>query len=841
MIRLFTPLALLAGGLSLVALPALLEARVERADDIDQEREEVQRARGLDPDSPTALERLSRVRGAMGDSDGQLAYLLFALDAYDQTEFDDEKEKEKKLKELRKELGKIDDGLGSITSYRDAYLDDLTWALRLYAGNQGKLRSGLEVAEQVLDYRPDHRTALRVVGEILDQAEGKVRHDAERLIGRQELGRSRSFLTEWARDHRTWEEAGKITSGRYEVTTNVGYDVGQRAAHSLNQIAAHYADLYDADLSLLAPTTPVYLCRTRSEFVAVGKSKLAENPGVLAYISTSVTTRGEEVRIRSKIYGYDPRDGGRSLESLWPTLWHEASHQYMTIAARGVHAPLWINEGLATYFEGASFTERGEIRVGMPAPTRLGNLYAMLQRGETPLAELIEAEGGLTGLQYAAAWGLVYYLRHGRDEGGRRLRRDALEDAMTMLRTGKVSGPRLFREVALAPRGDTLPDFEREWSRAMIALAEEEEEPLEQAAKFAAQGIAWLEAGDPDIAKELFDEALLRDAACLPALHGLARRYLTAWEAARKKDQELADQVLVWSRRLHDAAREAEDEEMLDAAADLCASVDRVGFKKVAKARDKYHRKLESLIARTLERGQPQTALAVARLFLDDVLGTSRYEELAVELREEETLRLERPFVAFDGVTLAGLSGSPSVFRVEDGTILGAVERPRRGSLFIERPLSPRFQLEGEICFRDANTIVGFCYSTPQESGVQGFAVRPAKHPDSDTLSQQYLPFDRLPEGRIMQMHQEYQERFMAIDYDLEEPSLDLDPPVTVDTWHTFRLRRTDLDELVLELDGTPIATREIDPVGSAAHLGLLLWGGRFDLRRLEAMEFDRL
>ena len=109
------------------------------------------------------------------------------------------------------------------------------------------------------------------------------------------------------------------------------------------------------------------------------------------------------------------------------TLLHEGTHQFAHLAAgyRAVGGmagkpapvprlavPLWLNEGLATYFE-AAFIDPEVLVPGLPDPDRLSELRAALRKGQAPsLHKILTARYGeeFNSLDYAAAWGVVHVL-----------------------------------------------------------------------------------------------------------------------------------------------------------------------------------------------------------------------------------------------------------------------------------------------------------------------------------------------------------------------------------------------------------------------------------------------
>lgn len=822
--------------------PLLVSVAPAQEDASDDPVRAAELARSQDPDDPAALEALSLASGEAGDADGELAYLLLAIDGYDSQEFDDEAAKKKKLKELEKRLKRLDKGLSSIRPARDSYLRDLTWALKLYARNQNKHRNALEMASRILDYRPDHPSAGRAVEELMKELSPALMAEARRLLFQKDLRRPLSFLRRWAEEHDEWSEADTFESERYVVKTNAGYEVGQIASKSLSAIADYFQDFYGVDRSLVTERTPVLLTKTWAEFKEVANNPITDSPGLLAFIATRVGMSSDgEIEMRSTVYGFDPRDRGRPLSSLWPTLWHEASHEYMAMACEGRPSPAWFNEGMSSYFEGATFSETGEIGVGLPARSRLDNLYGMLSAREKPLKPAIQAIDRLTGAQYAVVWGIIYHLRHGRDADGKLLRPGAIEKALELLREKEWSSPGLFEAAVLSHRGETLEEFEAEWSEAMKALHVAEADPVARAQELASLGKKRFEDGDPEDAATLYSDALLRDPGCFEALEGLVEVHRSRWIDSRKRDDQLADEVLYWARRLYESHRDVGDEEGMEAAVDICTEVDRAGHKRVSRAEARYREQLEKVMGRLIEGERPRTAIAVARLYVDDVLGTEREASLARELREDGTLALEREFVAFDGTSLTGWSASPDVVSVDDGTLVAAGGRPFSSPIQLDRALSRFFRFEGDVMLEDGNTIIGVTFSCPEADAVRGFVMRPKRPKKEKKPELEYEPFDRLKHGRVQVLTEAYDEQILAVGFALDGKAKKMKDPLLAGKWSTFSMEVTEPGVLVLSVNGEEVARTEIPEDASSSSIGLLVYGGRATMANMRAVELDAL
>lgn len=828
--------------LTTLSLLLLAVSFSQEDDDEHSPVERAQRARSSDPTDPLTLEALAAAFGEEEDVDGQVAYLLLTADAVDKTEYDVEKEKEEKLEELYDQIEELGAGLKSVRKARDSYLNDLTWALRLYIGNQEKYRNALAVGARILDYRPDHPRANLELDKLRAKLDPELEAEADRLLGQKDLRRPRRFLRAWAEEHLDWDDAGDFEGERYVVKTNAGYDVGQIAIQSLEAIADYYERFYGVDRSLVSRRTPVNICRTHEEFKAISNYPATENPGLLAFIRKRPRVSGSgDVELEFEVFGYDPRAFGRPLEGLWATLWHETSHEYMGHVTEERSAPLWINEGMSCYFEGVTFSEKGEIGVGLPAFGRLGVLLMMFERGDKPLRGTVEAAGTLTAEQYSVAWSIVYHLTHGRNAEGELLRPGALARAMEILGRRAISGDALFEEVVLGDSGQSLKEFEAELIEAMVALEEAEADPLARAAQLVAYGKKRVEAGDPEDASGLFEQALLRDPLSVDALRGLVDLHLARWRASKKRDDEAADEVLLWARRMRDAAVALDEEGLAEEADDLCNEVDRAGHKKIAKAEDRYRARIETLLTKLVDGERPRTAVAVAQLFLDDVLGSSRARDLAIDLRMDEVLSLERPIEMFNGTSMDGMNGAPGVFTSEEGTLVGRAKRPRPAGLFLDRAVDPTFRFEGYAQIADANTVLSLVASSPESGVFNGFTLRPARQKGLKKPSREFRPFDEARTGRVQELTQRDPGDGFGARYDLVGRAQKLPVELEAGSWFHFMLTHDELGRLTLHIDGELAGECAFRADASSANVGLLLYGGTGSFTDLVVHELDQL
>ena len=105
--------------------------------------------------------------------------------------------------------------------------------------------------------------------------------------------------------------------------------------------------------------------------------------------------------------------------NLWRVLAHEGFHQFIGYEL-GQQIPIWLNEGMAQYFE-TSFVTGTRFNVGQVSRQKL--LYAqalIVNKKAPPLAQLIQWDRGTfyanANVAYPMSWALVYYLLNSNDD-----------------------------------------------------------------------------------------------------------------------------------------------------------------------------------------------------------------------------------------------------------------------------------------------------------------------------------------------------------------------------------------------------------------------------------------
>ncbi len=175
----------------------------------------------------------------------------------------------------------------------------------------------------------------------------------------------------------------------------------------------------------------------------------------------------------NQVTAYDTRtEPGSTLDRMMVDLFHEASHQFMTLLSSGGYTPAWLNEGTASFFEGTVAMADGKVLWPGAAHGRLTNLLTELQNGKPTAHETIAYEGaGSYGPEfYAFGWGLIYFLQQYEDPTSLKyVYRPLYAEYRTKIIKRGGDSLKTFEEVFLgknSPLGhQTFEDFDRDWQK----------------------------------------------------------------------------------------------------------------------------------------------------------------------------------------------------------------------------------------------------------------------------------------------------------------------------------------------------------------------------------------
>ncbi|HEY2589428.1 MAG TPA: DUF1570 domain-containing protein [Tepidisphaeraceae bacterium] len=195
-------------------------------------------------------------------------------------------------------------------------------------------------------------------------------------------------------------------------------------------------DEYDQRLSIFRghghiPRLEVYLFRTQQEYLTFTQGKMQNSGGMFL----------PSQNLLAAFLGDQGRD------QLRRTLQHEAFHQF-AYNAIAIQLPVWLNEGLAQFFEEGLWNGDGFL-LGEVPPRRLRQLQldvstgrlldfeALLHMRNDVWARRLAASRADGVTQYNQSWAMVHFLVMGKNAAGEYAYRSRLLEMLRLVHTGK--------------------------------------------------------------------------------------------------------------------------------------------------------------------------------------------------------------------------------------------------------------------------------------------------------------------------------------------------------------------------------------------------------------------
>jgi Tfp pilus assembly protein PilF len=488
------------------------------AGDLERARADIERALERDPNSLRAWELLARwaERQALKD---ELVHALHRQLALVRAQGRAKAE----LQPLRERLVSLDPSAEKLLSLRTNFVEKL---VKLAEGYEKAKRphSAIRAYRQALALdreREDLREAIERVASAPDPSLAEDARPRDLLEGV-----SREWIAEHDARHATWEERARLERPNYVTHTNAGYEVLVRAAEAMEQMNAFYRSFFrygaEGDKRSVS-RIDLNIFRTRAEYLELGQGPPVEWSGG-HFTGSAVETYVE---------------GG--FESMVGTLFHEAAHQFVSLAT---NASGWLNEGLASFFEGTRLLSNGTVVMNLPATHRLFPLVERMERGwmqshedgidpADPNKEPLTAPTFRTVLEnrytwgpawYAPTWGVVYFLYNYQDPSdGRFVYRKAFGEYIDA--SGGKSGEgaiETFTEVVLAnpapvtegqftssvpPR--TIEELNGVWKNYLVDLRDQQSGRSKTSPPYRDWARHARKRGDLADAQEFYEKALL--------------------------------------------------------------------------------------------------------------------------------------------------------------------------------------------------------------------------------------------------------------------------------------------------------------------------------------------
>lgn len=278
-----------------------------------------------------------------------------------------------------------------------------------------------------------------------------------------------------------WKSAYRTESKHYRITTNLPrYIVELEIKPFLDQLYRTYVRVFKQDYGLSSRAANRHSIKIYHGLRPFLEHEQADrsSPGYIA---------GDEL-----VTFYEEADPGE----FYNTVFHEGAHQFFAALLPGANLPTWLDEALATYFEGCTYSRStGEIGGPFVPPDRLS--WAKKLIDEAARSGPVSPQDLFMGVDYnhfeaehyALSWSFVHYLVN--REGGKKRARFA-----KFLKAMNGSGNKPIEEVFRKATRERLDQVGQGWVEYVRAL---EEPPAPEWIFLAVSGADGLDLLDDDV------------------------------------------------------------------------------------------------------------------------------------------------------------------------------------------------------------------------------------------------------------------------------------------------------------------------------------------------------
>lgn len=258
-------------------------------------------------------------------------------------------------------------------------------------------------------------------------------------------------------------------SKHYRIITNLSQRETVPFGRHMDALFEQYDKRFDSIGDKTIQRMPLYLFQTEQQY-----NRFLQEHDIDASHS------GGMFFVTHTIQGLATWVDQRSKRKTFEVLQHEGFHQFAWHAI-GPELPVWLNEGLAQYFEHAVLDDEGRMSLGLTSQPRIERVKAALsQDNALPIdtltristkqwANVLRLRPDKANLLYAQSWSLAYFLIHGSDgkhqpkliDYLKRLSNgDRPEDAMLMAfgKDGLKSLANGWRRFALSQKPDDVAE-----------------------------------------------------------------------------------------------------------------------------------------------------------------------------------------------------------------------------------------------------------------------------------------------------------------------------------------------------------------------------------------------
>ena len=612
------------------------------------------------------------------------------------------------LEPLRDNLRTLDPQAEKLFTLRSRTIAKLVPVAEQYA-KDGRPHSAIRVHKEILALDPENEASRAAIEELASAPDPSLAEEAKPADPL--AGVSNEWILEHDAEHADWKERAKLERDNYVTHTNAGYEVLVLAAEAMEQMNAFYRVFFQHGTEESGGSVPridLRIFQTKEEYLEYGSSPVEWSGG--QFTGSAVETYV----------------GSGGFESMMGTLFHEAAHQFVSLAT---NASGWLNEGLASFFEGTRMLANGSVLMNLPANHRLFPTVARMETGwmadasdgldpENPSTVsprapsfrlILENEYEWGPAWYGPTWAVVYFAYNFQDPlDGRYVYRQAFREYIDKSggRVGK-GAVSTFEEVVLqnpAPptKGikseielpQTVDELNEVWKDWLVKLRDEQSGQREVVRPYRDWAGYAVTRGDLDDAEELFEKGLRER----PDDARLLKEFADLLVARENEDRA--------TKLLRRAAQILEREDPVDEV--LLMDVDRALRKidpqhfTLEKVREELVMEANELVDGYLEGRLERMAMEVAlsmgqRFDIPELF--DKYEKAA--WAEGESLSLWQ--LAYNEEDLRGWSaGGQSIFSADGESLAAKFGEPQEGEfayrfLSLDTVTSGDFSIEAEI------------------------------------------------------------------------------------------------------------------------------------------------
>jgi hypothetical protein len=333
------------------------------------------------------------------------------------------------------------------------------------------------------------------------------------------FGKSDEWIAKQDLLHVDWDKAWANETDNYRYRTNAGYRVLMTSSIAMEGVNRFYRRFFrhQEDGGKIAKIE-IRIFKSRDEYLKLGRNPVEWSGG--HFIGDAVETFVGGV------------SGNESIRQMYGTLFHEAAHHFVSLTSP--RCPGWLNEAFASFFEGCEILSNGSVRWNRVPTHRLFPLAQRLEKGwmaapDEGIAQdgtgeperapsfrmVVEGRYAWGPPWYAPTWGVVYFLHNYRDQDGRLVYRDALQDYYNSFKGKQPQDAAAhFQEIVLSAKRSpvrTLDELSEVWKRWIIDLRDRHQGKTAKAENLVTLAQGLLAKKDTDAALELLEEAYLAD------------------------------------------------------------------------------------------------------------------------------------------------------------------------------------------------------------------------------------------------------------------------------------------------------------------------------------------